>query len=152
MLSGTYGVASSGFSRSPLSIHTEYLPNSDAAGVLYGVFNVGDNGIDFTKSIYLVLRRNNSISYVLPFGLQDGVYYVHAYTIEQDGLLKSGETFPATSEIFSQTGNSQGIYKSLPGCVYTVKNGVYINTHGVFINTQTSLTEKAYINIHVVLW
>ena len=104
----------------PLRIHTEYLPNSNAAGVLYGLFFVGDNGIDFSRSAYLALSRNDSLRYELPSPLPAGVYYVHAYVIKQNGLLSSGETFPATTEVIS--GDPQSIHWCMlikgQGCCY----------------------------------
>ena len=107
---GTYDVVSSEIRTNPLRIHTEYLPNSNAAGVLYSFLLVGENGTDFTESVYLVLSGNDSLRYELPSPIPAGAYQVHAYVIQQDGLLSSGENFPATSQIFSGTGGSQGTY------------------------------------------
>jgi hypothetical protein len=94
----------------PLSIRTEYLSNSSAAGVLYGFYHVAENGIDFTKSAFLALSRNNSLNYELTHHPPTGVYFVHTYQIEYDGLLSIGEVFPATSQVFSGTGNSRSMY------------------------------------------
>ena len=91
----------------PLRIYTEYLPNSNAAGVMYGFFYIGKSGIDFSRSAYFTLSRNDSLNYELPSPLPTGVYYVHTYAIGQDGLLINN--LPATTVVFSRTGGSQGI-------------------------------------------
>ena len=94
----------------PAQIHTEYLPNSSASGVLYGFFYIGESGIDFTKPAYFALSRNNSLSYELPSPLPAGVYYVHTYVIRGDSLLSSGEIVPVTTEVFPAVGDSPGSY------------------------------------------
>ena len=99
-------MVNSGIHTSPLRVHTEYLPNSNAAGVLYGFFLVGVNGIDFSKSAYLALSRNNSLRYELASPIPDGVSFVQTYVIEQNGLLSSGEVFPATTEVISGVGDA----------------------------------------------
>ena len=106
---GTYDVVKSGIHTNPLRIHTEYLPNTNAAGVLYGFFYIGESDIDFSRSSYFALSRNESLSHELPSLLSAGVYYVHSYVIEQDKLLQSGEIFPATTKSFSGTGNSESM-------------------------------------------
>ena len=106
---GTYDVVNSRIHTNPLRIHTEFLPNSNAAGVLYGFYYIGENGIDFSRSVYFSLSRNDSLSYELPSPLSIGVYYIHTYVIGQDGLLNSGENFPATTQVFSGEGDSQSI-------------------------------------------
>jgi hypothetical protein len=46
---------------------------------------------------------------VLPSYPPSGVYFIHIYQIEEDGLLTSGENFPAITEVFSGRGNSLSI-------------------------------------------
>ena len=89
----------------PLRIHTEYLPNSNATGVFYGFFYFEESGIDFRRSVYFALGRNDSLSYELPSPLAAGVYYVHTYVIGLDGLLNRGKIFPATTEVFLEMGD-----------------------------------------------
>ena len=107
---GTYDVVYSGVHTNPLRIYTTYLPNSNAAGVLYGFFYDGGSGIDFSRSAYLALSRNDSLSYEFLSPLPAGIYHVHTYVIEQNGLLSSGITFPATTEVFSVEGDPQCNY------------------------------------------
>ena len=106
---GTYDVVKSGIYTSPVRVHTEYLPNSNAAGVLYGFLYIGESGIDFSRSFYFPLSRNDSLSYELPSPLPAGVYYVHTYVIGKGGLLSSGELTPVTTEVFSGSGGSQSM-------------------------------------------
>ena len=104
---GTYDVVNSRVHTDPLRVHTEYSPNSNASGVLYGFFYIGESGVDFSISAYFALSRNDSLSYELPSPLPAGVYIVHTYVIEQNGLLSSGEAFPATTDFFSGNEGSQ---------------------------------------------
>lgn len=91
----------------PLRIQTVYPPTSNASGVLYGFFYIAGSGIDFSRSAYFSLSRNNSLSYELPSPLPAGVYSIHTYVIELDGLLCSGEVTPVmTTEFLSGNGGS----------------------------------------------
>ena len=113
-------MVNSGVHTNPLRIHTEFLPNSNAVGVLYGFFYIGESGIDFSRSLYFALSRNDSLRHELPSPLPAGVYYVHTYVIRENGLLSDGNVAPVTTEVFSGSGGTQGTYKtwgrSGPGC------------------------------------
>ena len=118
---GTYDVITSSIHTNPLRVHTEYLPNSNAAGVLYGFFYLeAESGIDFSRSIYFALSRNNSLAYELPSPIPAGVYYVYTYVIGQDGLLSSGELTPVTTEVFSGSGGSQSTYANGQWFTYVI--------------------------------
>ena len=87
-----------GIHMNPLRIQTQYLLNSQAAGGLFSFLFITDNSvINFTKSTYLCLEKNTSQSYVLPFTQSPERYEISAYDIEEDGLLYSGEAYPATT-------------------------------------------------------
>lgn len=95
---GSHDIVEAGIHMNPLSIQTEYLLGSQAAGGLFSFLFIDENGaIDFTKSTYLCLDKNTSQSYVLPFTQSPELYVISAYDIEEGGLLYSGEAYPATT-------------------------------------------------------
>lgn len=73
-----------------------YSEHPDAKGALVNfAFIDDDNAIDFMRSALLVLDRNISHEYTLPFNLFPGKYRVSVYDIERDGTLSGGIGYPA---------------------------------------------------------
>ena len=108
---GTHDIVDVTIESVPLSVEAEYVSNSRAAGGMF-IFlfasGAGDTVIDFTKSAYICLGRNESRSgHVLPFQLPAGEYFVSAYDIEESGGISSGLVYPADTVTHSQTGNAQ---------------------------------------------
>ena len=108
---GTRNIVDVTIEGSPLSVEATYVSNSRAAGGLF-IFlfasGDGDTVIDFTKSAYFNLGRDESSSgHVLPFQLAAGEYFVSAYDIEEGGGMDSGVVHPADTTIHSQTGPAQ---------------------------------------------
>ena len=109
---GSHDIVETGVHVNPLRIHTQYLLDSQAAGGLFSFLFIDANGvIDFRKSTYLCLEKNTSQSYVLPFTQSPELYVISAYDIEEDGLLYSGEAYPATTSthVISGPGNPKCI-------------------------------------------
>lgn len=95
---GSHNIVRTEIQQNPLRMETEYLLNSMAAGGLFSFLFIDDNGvIDFTKSAYLSLQRNDSQNYLLPFSQSPEFYAISAYDLEEDGLLTAGEVYPATT-------------------------------------------------------
>lgn len=108
MHAGTHDVQNfTATSSSPnsMSLSARYAVNSPATGVLFALLLVGSTRVDFTRSVYLALDRDQSAG-VLPFvqgSLWGGPYQVLAYDIESDGIpglgsISSAGTFDITIE------------------------------------------------------
>ena len=91
-------------------IRTEYFDHSLAKGVLI-IFIYLDRefrSIDFSRSLYMALDRDDSYYHTLPNDLTPGEYQVFAYDIELDGTLHNGLSYPAATYPFIFFRNIQG--------------------------------------------
>ena len=99
-LSGTYDIRNATIT--DIDIETDYFEYSDATGALFVFVFLDVNGTaDLTRAIFLALDMNTSLSYTIPYSLRSGRTAVFVYDIESDGLLSSGESYPAVdTELF----------------------------------------------------
>ena len=97
--------------------------------------HMNNNGaIDFSRStLFTVSTCASSIcNYTLPFELFAGLYRVLVYDTDVYGTLPSGISYPAASQEFQTSGNTQGI------TLYSV----YIYKAKVFHLSQLCLRQK----------
>ena len=97
-----------------VDIVTEYSEHSTADGVLINFARLYDATpeADLARSEYLILDRNSSYNYTLPFDLTAGKYGVNAYDIERNGTLANGKVYPAAHHELQQQYNTTGKYSS----------------------------------------
>ena len=107
-MTGTHDIVGVTIGHNALSVQIDYASNSRAVGglLIFMFITEGRNTvIDFSKSAFIILTKNASSDYTLPFQLSLGVYFVFTYDIEDNGLIYSGVVDPAVTVIHSLTGN-----------------------------------------------
>ena len=95
---------------SVVGIMTNYVEHSSANGVLlnFAFINESATEVDLARSEYLILDRNSSFHYTLPFELTAGKYRVNAYDIEMDGTLAIGTIYPAAQNEITPESKTAG--------------------------------------------
>jgi hypothetical protein len=86
-----------------VALSASFVENSPALGVLFILlFTRGIDGVDYSKSVFLVLDRTMAMSYMQ--NVAGGDYTVLAFDVEGDGRVKLGPGSPAAIESISVEG------------------------------------------------
>ena len=85
-----------------VTLNASYLENSPAMGVVFVLLFTDDAGsVNFTKSLYLVLDRAESSTF-LQNNVTQGRYDVLAFDVEEDGRLWSSPAVQETVTVGSE--------------------------------------------------
>lgn len=94
---------------SSIAILTSYFSHSSASGALY-ILYLMPNGedVDLSTLSHLLIERNVSHYYELPFSLISGEYQLLIYDIAHNGMISDGIVYPAIVVEFQISRNIQG--------------------------------------------
>ena len=73
-----------------ITMRADFIPTSQAKGSMFAILLIGSTSVDFSRSVYLTLDRDQSQSHTVN-GVWGGVYTVIVYDIEYDGIPGLGE-------------------------------------------------------------